>query len=41
MTHIRPIITDIPRETEKHTGDWWTEQDFDIAMHDDKYNKYK
>jgi len=42
FSQVRPGIRDVLREIEKHKDEAWTEQDFDIAMHDDRYrDKYE
>ena len=37
MSQVRPGIREVLREIEKHKEEAWTEQDFDIVMHDDRY----
>ena len=37
MLQVRPGIREVLREIEKHKDKTWTEQGFDIAMHDDRY----
>ena len=37
MSQVRPGIREVCKEIEKHKDETWTEQDFDIAMHDDRY----
>ena len=36
MPQARPGIRDVLQEIEKHKDEPWTEQDFDIAAHDDR-----
>jgi hypothetical protein len=37
MSQVRPGIRELLKYTEKQKDEPWTEQDFDIAMHADRY----
>ena len=37
MSQVLPDIREVLKEIEKHSDEAWTEQYFDIAMHDDRY----
>ena len=37
LPQVRPGIRDILKYTKKHKDEPWTEEDFDIAMHDDRH----